>query len=45
MLKEKEFSRGGCTIAKINPVREKISSETKTLNVYISFEEALKLTK
>lgn len=43
MIKEKQFSRGGCTIAKISPGKKDISSKTPSLNIYISFEEALKL--
>ena len=43
MIKKKKFSRGGCTITKISPKKESISSQTPSLNIYITFEEALKL--
>jgi len=43
MFKEKKFSRGGCTVAKLSPAKEDITIQTKSLNIYVSFEEALKL--
>lgn len=44
MIKEKGFSRGGCAISKISPERETVSSKTKALNIYITFEESLKFS-
>jgi len=44
MLREKKFSRGGCNIEKLSPAKEDITAQTKSLNIYISFEEALKLS-
>lgn len=39
----KTFSFGACTVSKYSPPKSKLSSETKVLNIAISFEEALKL--
>lgn len=42
-LRTKEFSFGTSRYSKTSPAREKLSSQTAILNVYLSFEEALKL--
>mgnify|MGYP003538040149 CR=1 FL=1 len=39
----KTFSFGACNVSKYSPPKEKLSSETKVLNIAISFEDALKL--
>ena len=39
----KTFSFGGCNIAGTSPEVSKLSPQTKMLNVYMSFEDALKL--
>ena len=39
----KTFSYGACEIVGYSPRKEKLSPDTKTLNIKIGFEEALKL--
>jgi hypothetical protein len=40
---EKTTSYGSCAFERVNPSREDLSPATQKLNVFISFEEALKL--
>ena len=40
-IKTKSF--GGCNFERTSPPQENLSSDTKSLNIAISFEEALKL--
>ena len=40
----KEFTFGTCTFDKTSPQLSTLSSDTKVLNVYLSFEDALKLS-
>ena len=42
--KQKGFSFGGGTFSRTSPPVEKLTGETKILNVVIPFEEALKLS-
>jgi hypothetical protein len=42
-LKEKKFSFGTSRYVKTSPARSTLSSSTAILNLYLSFEEALKL--
>ncbi|HEX9659276.1 MAG TPA: hypothetical protein VGA18_03210 [Rhodothermales bacterium] len=42
--RDKTFTFGGCTISKTSPAREKLTGQTKALNLVVSFEEALKLS-
>lgn len=43
MAAEKKVSFGACNIGKYSPSKNNISSDTKILNLHISFEDALKL--
>jgi len=40
---KKTFSFGGCTFCNTSPKRVNLNSDTKILNVMMTFEEALKL--
>ncbi len=40
---QKSFSYGACSISGYSPKKEKLSPDTKTINIKIKFEEALKL--
>jgi hypothetical protein len=40
---EKTTSYGSCSFERVNPSREDLSSATPKLNLFVSFEEALKL--
>ena len=42
--KQKGFSFGGATFSRTSPPVEKLTAETKILNVVLPFEEALKLS-
>jgi hypothetical protein len=42
--KQKGFSFGGATFSRTSPPVEKLTGETKILNVVLPFEEALKLS-
>jgi len=42
-LRLKTFSFGGCRFSGTSPKVSAVSSETRMLNVYMTFEEALKL--
>jgi len=39
----KTFSFGSCAIAKYSPQKSKISANSKTINITVGFEEALKI--
>ena len=39
----KTFSFGGCSFSNISPKRVALNSETKILNIMMTFEESLKL--
>ena len=41
--KKKPYSFGGATIADMSPARSDIKRSTKTINLSLTFEEALKL--
>lgn len=42
-IAKKKFVFGTCAFVRTSPKREKLSGSTKILNVFIPFEEALKL--
>ena len=42
-VKKKTFTLGTCSFDRISPSPEKLTSTTKAVNVYLSFEDALKL--
>jgi hypothetical protein len=42
--RRKTFSFGGCTFHKTSPSLDRLTRDTRMLNVAISFEEALKLS-
>jgi len=42
-LKAKAYTFGTCSFAKMSPPRSQLSSETKGVNVFLTFDEALKL--
>ena len=41
---KKLFSFGTCTFARTSPSRESLNSQTKILNICLTFEESLKLS-
>lgn len=41
--KAKAYTFGTCSFSKMSPPQSQLSSETKGVNVFLSFEEALKL--
>lgn len=43
-IAKKTFSFGGCTFSSTSPEWAKVTTNTKILNVQITFEEALKLS-
>ena len=43
-IAKKTFSFGGCTFSSTSPEWVNVTTETKILNVQITFEEALKLS-
>jgi hypothetical protein len=43
MIKEKEYTFGTCEYERISPHKDKLSADTRVLNVILPFEEALKL--
>jgi len=43
-ISKKTFSFGGCTFSSTSPEWAKVTTNTKILNVQITFEEALKLS-
>lgn len=42
-IRTKTSTFGTCSFGKISPSKERITESTKTLNVFVSFEDALKL--
>ena len=40
---EKTFTFGSCYFSHTSPAQEKLSASTRTLNIIVSFEDALKL--
>lgn len=41
--KKKTFTFGTCNFGRVSPPAEKLTGSTKALNVFVSFEDALKL--